>query len=61
VKGNVFKTWINRKPAAHWIDSKNEYPKGFIGLQVHGGLQQFTPQIRTTRGVSDLRCRPARR
>jgi hypothetical protein len=39
VKGNVFKTWINGKPAAHWIDEKNEYPKGFIGLQVHGGKQ----------------------
>jgi hypothetical protein len=39
VKGNVFKTWINGKPAAHWIDEVNEYPKGFIGLQVHGGKQ----------------------
>ena len=39
VKGNVFKTWINGKPAANWIDKKNEYPKGFIGLQVHGGKQ----------------------
>ena len=39
VKGNVFKTWINGIPAAHWIDEKNEFPKGFIGLQVHGGKQ----------------------
>lgn len=39
VVGNVFKTWINGKPAAHWVDKKNEYPKGFIGLQVHGGKQ----------------------
>jgi hypothetical protein len=39
VKGNVFKTWINGVPAAHWVDEDNEYPKGFIGLQVHGGKQ----------------------
>lgn len=39
VKGNVFKTWVNGVPAAHWIDETNEYPKGFIGLQVHGGKQ----------------------
>lgn len=39
VKGNVFKTWINGVPAAHWIDKDNEFPKGFIGLQVHGGKQ----------------------
>jgi hypothetical protein len=39
VQGNVFKTWINGKPAAHWVDKENEYPKGFIGLQVHGGKQ----------------------
>ncbi|MFC7335950.1 DUF1080 domain-containing protein [Haloferula chungangensis] len=39
VEGNVFKTWINGKPAAHWVDEKNEYPRGFIGLQVHGGKQ----------------------
>lgn len=39
VKGNVFKTWLNGQPAAYWIDEKNEYPKGFIGLQVHGGKQ----------------------
>ncbi|MDF7823473.1 DUF1080 domain-containing protein [Pontiellaceae bacterium B12227] len=39
VEGNVFKTWINGLPAAHWVDEKNEYPKGFIGLQVHGGKQ----------------------
>ncbi len=39
VKGNVFKTWINGIPAAHWIDEENEFPKGFIGLQVHGGKQ----------------------
>lgn len=37
VEGNVFKTWINGLPAAHWIDIKNEFPNGFIGLQVHGG------------------------
>lgn len=39
VKGNVFKTWINGLPAANWVDENNEYPKGFIGLQVHGGKQ----------------------
>lgn len=39
VEGNVFKTWINGLPAANWVDEKNEYPKGFIGLQVHGGKQ----------------------
>lgn len=39
VKGNVFKTWVNGVPAAHWIDEENEYPQGFIGLQVHGGKQ----------------------
>lgn len=39
VKGNVFKTWVNGIPAAHWIDAKNEFPTGFIGLQVHGGKQ----------------------
>lgn len=39
VKGNIFKTWINGKPAANWIDTENEYPKGFIGLQIHGGKQ----------------------
>jgi hypothetical protein len=39
VKGNVFKTWVNGIPAAFWIDLKNEFPKGFIGLQVHGGKQ----------------------
>lgn len=39
VEGNVFKTWINGVPAAHWIDKNNEYPLGFIGLQVHGGKQ----------------------
>lgn len=37
VEGNVFKTWINGLPAAHWVDIKNEFPNGFIGLQVHGG------------------------
>lgn len=37
VEGNVFKTWINGLPAAHWIDIKNEFSQGFIGLQVHGG------------------------
>ncbi|WP_460544545.1 3-keto-disaccharide hydrolase [Echinicola sediminis] len=39
VKGNVFKTWINGIPAAHWIDENDDFPKGFIGLQVHGGKQ----------------------
>ncbi|RED47804.1 3-keto-disaccharide hydrolase [Seonamhaeicola aphaedonensis] len=39
VVGNVFKTWVNGIPAAHWIDEENEYPTGFIGLQVHGGKQ----------------------
>ncbi|KAA1259070.1 hypothetical protein LF1_15960 [Rubripirellula obstinata] len=39
VQGNVFKTWINGQPAANWIDEENEYPNGFIGLQVHGGKQ----------------------
>lgn len=39
VQGNVFKTWVNGVPAANWVDEKNEYPGGFIGLQVHGGKQ----------------------
>lgn len=39
VVGNVFKTWVNGIPAANWVDEENEYPKGFIGLQVHGGKQ----------------------
>ncbi|XCF05460.1 DUF1080 domain-containing protein [Tamlana crocina] len=39
VVGNVFKTWVNGIPAAYWVDEKNEFPKGFIGLQVHGGKQ----------------------
>lgn len=39
VEGKVFKTWINGLPAAHWVDKENKYPKGFIGLQVHGGKQ----------------------
>lgn len=39
VKGNIFKTWVNGIPAAHWIDEDNEYPNGFIGLQVHSGKQ----------------------
>lgn len=39
VEGNVFKTWVNGLPAAHWIDEANEYPEGFIALQVHGGKQ----------------------
>ncbi|NJX14323.1 3-keto-disaccharide hydrolase [Tamlana crocina] len=39
VEGNVFKTWVNGIPAAYWVDEKNEFPKGFIGLQVHGGKQ----------------------
>ena len=39
IQGNVFKTWVNGLPAAHWVDEANAYPKGFIGLQVHGGKQ----------------------
>jgi len=39
VEGNVFKTWINGLPAAHWIDEAGEYSEGFIGLQVHSGKQ----------------------
>ncbi len=39
VVGNVVQTWINGIPAAHWVDEKNEFPKGFIGLQVHSGKQ----------------------
>lgn len=39
VEGNVFKTWINGIPAAHWVDEENKWPSGFIGLQVHGGKQ----------------------
>jgi len=39
VEGNVFKTWVNGIPAAHWIDEENKFPTGFIGLQVHGGKQ----------------------
>ncbi|MGQ1783606.1 MULTISPECIES: 3-keto-disaccharide hydrolase [unclassified Saccharicrinis] len=39
VEGNVVKTWINGLPAAHWVDEKNQFPKGFIALQVHGGKQ----------------------
>lgn len=37
VVGNVFKTWVNGIPAAHWVDAENAFPEGFIGLQVHGG------------------------
>lgn len=37
VTGNVFKTWINGMPAANWVDAENEFPNGFIGLQLHGG------------------------
>jgi hypothetical protein len=39
VVGNVFKTWVNGIPSAHWIDEENKFPTGFIGLQVHGGKQ----------------------
>ncbi len=39
VEGKVFKTWVNGLPAAHWVDEDNTYPKGFIGLQTHGGKQ----------------------
>jgi hypothetical protein len=38
-KGNVVKTWVNGVPAAHWVDEKNEYPKGFFSLQIHSGKQ----------------------
>ena len=38
-KGNVVKTWINGVPMSHWVDAKNEYPKGYFGLQVHKGPQ----------------------
>lgn len=35
--GNAIKTWVNGVPAAHWVDENNEYPEGYIGLQVHSG------------------------
>ena len=38
-KGDEVKTWINGVPMAHWNDSKNEYPQGFFGLQIHSGKQ----------------------
>ena len=37
--GKVVKTWINGVPMAHWVDEKDEYPKGYFGLQVHKGKQ----------------------
>ena len=37
--GKVVRTWINGVPMAHWVDEKGEYPKGFLGLQVHKGKQ----------------------
>lgn len=39
VVGNVFKTWVNGVPVAHWVDEAAEFSDGFIGLQVHGGKQ----------------------
>lgn len=39
VTGNVFRTWVNGMPAANWVDEENEYPNGFIGLQLHAGKQ----------------------
>ena len=36
-KGDVVKTWVNGVPMAHWVDAKNEYPKGYFGLQIHSG------------------------
>lgn len=35
--GNEIKTWVNGVPAAHWIDEKGDYDKGFFSLQVHSG------------------------
>lgn len=37
--GKVVKTWINGVPMSHWIDAKDEYPKGYFGLQIHKGRQ----------------------
>ncbi len=34
-KGNVIKTRLNGKPAAHW--KTDTYLKGFFGLQIHSG------------------------
>ena len=34
-KGDTVKTWVNGKPAAHWLNT--EYTEGFFGLQVHAG------------------------
>ncbi|QDU89517.1 hypothetical protein Pla175_29090 [Pirellulimonas nuda] len=39
VTGNAFKTWVNGMPAANWVDEENEFPNGFIGLQLHAGQQ----------------------
>ncbi|QDT06305.1 Arylsulfatase [Rubripirellula lacrimiformis] len=36
-RGNVVKTWINGVPAAHWVDTDDSYPSGFLGLQIHKG------------------------
>lgn len=38
-QGKVVKTWINGVPMSHWVDTDNEYPKGYFGLQVHKGRQ----------------------
>jgi hypothetical protein len=35
--GTEIKTWVNGVPAAHWIDEKGDYVKGFFSLQVHSG------------------------
>jgi hypothetical protein len=37
--GKEIKTWVNGVPAAHWVDEKGEYEKGFFSLQVHSGKQ----------------------
>ena len=36
-KGPVVKTWINGVPMAHWVDQKQAFPEGMIGLQIHKG------------------------
>ncbi|MCO8122308.1 DUF1080 domain-containing protein [Stieleria sp. TO1_6] len=36
--GNVFKTWVNGVPAAHFVDD-GTYAKGFFGLQIHKGAK----------------------
>lgn len=36
-EGDTIKTWINRRPAAHW--KTDEYTKGYFGLQIHSGKE----------------------